>query len=82
MRVCPTGSKARACGDFDSGINRAARATAARPIGKLIQKIELQPIVCVKAPPMSGPNANESPAIAPQTPIAFALAFVQGRHSR
>src|ERR1700684_184529 len=72
---CPTGSKARARGAFDSGTNRAARATAVRPMGRLIQKMDLQPTDWVNAPPIKGPMASDTPATAPQTPTACALAL-------
>src|ERR1700733_8127889 len=77
-RTCPTGSNARARGAFDSGTNRAANTTAASPIGRLIQKMERQPTACVKAPPISGPIAKDTPATAPQTPTACARAFRSG----
>ncbi len=45
------------------------------PIGKLIQKMDRQPMVCVNAPPIKGPSASEMPPTAPQSPTARARPF-------
>ncbi len=68
----PTGSGRRALGARDSGTKRRVSSRAARPTGRLSQKIERQPTDSTSRPPTSGPAAMEMPTTAPHTPIARA----------
>lgn len=68
----PSGSGRRAFGARDSGTKRRVRSRAARPTGRLTQKIERQPTDSTSRPPTSGPAAMDMPTTAPQTPIARA----------
>ena len=69
---CPSGSKRRARGAFDSGIHRQVSAAATVPTGTFTQKIQRQPGPSTSAPPTSGPSAMLRPTTAAQTPIARA----------
>lgn len=71
-RSWPTGSGRRALGARDSGTKRRVSSRAARPTGRLIQKMERQPTVSTSSPPTRGPAAIEMPTTAPHTPIARA----------
>ena len=68
----PTGSGRRGRAARDSGMWRRVRTSAARPIGRLIRKIERQPTVSTSTPPIRGPAAMETPPTAPHTPMARA----------
>ncbi len=70
--TCPTGSGRRALGARDSGTNRRVSSRAARPTGRLTQKMERQLTDCTSSPPTSGPAAIEMPTTAPHAPIARA----------
>ncbi len=71
-RTCPTGSGRRAFGARDSGTKRQVRSSAAKPTGRLIQKMERQPTDSTSTPPTSGPAAIDMPTTAPHRPIARA----------
>lgn len=68
----PTGSGRRPLGARDSGTKRRVSSRAARPIGRLTQKIARQLTDCTSRPPTSGPSAMDMPTTAPQTPMARA----------
>ena len=68
----PTGSRRRGRGARDSGTKRIVSASATRPTGMLIQKIERHPSDCTNAPPTTGPSARLTPTVAPHMPIACA----------
>ena len=70
--TCPTGSRRRGRGARDSGTKRIVSASASRPTGMLIQKIDRQPTDCTSAPPTTGPSARLTPTVAPHMPIACA----------
>ncbi len=71
-RTWPTGSGRRARGARDSGTKRQVNSSAARPTGRLTQKMERQPTESTSSPPTSGPAAIDRPTTAPHTPIARA----------
>lgn len=71
-RSWPTGSGRRAFGARDSGTYRRVSRRAARPTGRLTQKMERQPTDSTSRPPIRGPAAMEMPTTPPHTPIARA----------
>ena len=77
--ACPTPSTRRGFGARDSGMNRSVSTIAAKPTGRLIQKMERHPTEVTSTPPTTGPSAMLTPTTAAHTPTAWArsLGFVK-----
>jgi hypothetical protein len=63
--IWPGQSIRRATGSRDSATYARVATMQAMPIGRLMRKIQRQSRPLVRAPPTSGPMANEAPIVAP-----------------